>query len=200
MGNFVINDNIVSSYSRKNRMNRIFNVLFYLMITGICFSQTSQPAYKIPVDPDSKLIQYREIISQDGIKDVLYDRGAEWIRSYYVNPGSVTKVQDRVNGKIEGTGRLKLYFFDSNNTRTDAGMVYYDFRLEFKDNKYRYTLTNFSLKGTSRIPLEKWMNKDDPSYNPQVENYLYQVDTTMQNLVVRLKEGMKPKVIKKDEW
>jgi hypothetical protein len=33
-----------------------------------------------------------------------------------------------------------------------------------------------------------------------MENYLYQVDTTMQNLVVRLKEGMKPRVIKKDEW
>jgi hypothetical protein len=181
-------------------MIRIFNVLFFLLITGICFSQTNQPAPKIPVDPDSKLIQYRDIINQDGTKDVLYDRGAEWIRSYYINPGSVTKVQDRVNGKIEGTGRLRLYFYDSNNTRTDAGMVYYDFHLEFKENKYRYTLTNFSLKGASRIPLEKWMNKDDPSYNPQMENYLYQVDTTMQNLVVRLKEGMKPRVIKKDEW
>jgi hypothetical protein len=181
-------------------MNRIINVLFFLLITGICFSQANQPTPKLPVDPDSKLIQYREIINQDGTKDILYDRGAEWIRSYYINPGSVTKVQDRVNGKIEGTGRLRLYFYDSSNTRTDAGMVYYDFRLEFKENKYRYTLTNFSIKGASRIPLEKWMNKNDPSYNPQMENYLYQVDTTMQNLVVRLKEGMKPKVIKKDEW
>lgn len=181
-------------------MNNICNVLFFLLATGACFSQTNQPAPEIPVDPDSKLIQYREIINQDGTKDVLYDRGAEWISSYYRNPGSVTKVQDRVNGKIEGTGRMQLYFYDSNNTRIDAGMVYYDFRLEFKDNKYRYTLNNFSLKGISRIPLEKWMNKNDPSYNPQVENYLYQVDTTMQNLVVKLKEGMKPRVIKKDEW
>jgi hypothetical protein len=181
-------------------MNHIFNVLFFLLITGICFSQTIQPAPKIPVDPDSKLIQYRDIVNQDGTKDVLYDRGAEWIRSYYLNPGSVTKVLDRVNGKIEGTGRLRLYFYDSNNTRTDAGLVYYDIRLEFKENRYRYTLTNFSLKGASRIPLEKWMNKDDPSYNPQMENYLYQVDTTMQNLVVRLKDGMKPRVKKKDEW
>ena len=181
-------------------MNRIFNILFFLLITGNSFSQANQPAPKIPVDPDSKLIQYRDIINQDGTKDVLYDRGAEWIRSYYLNPGSVTKVQDRVNGKIEGTGRLRLYFYDSNNTRTDAGMVYYDFRLEFKENKYRYTLTNFSIKGISRIPLEKWMNKNDPSYSPQMENYLYQVDTTMLNLVVKLKEGMKLKVIKKDEW
>lgn len=181
-------------------MNRILIFLFFSMISGICFSQTNNPAPNLPIDPDTKLIQYRDVISQEGTKDILYDRGAEWIRSYYVNPGSVTKVQDKVNGKIEGTGRLRLYFFNSDNTRTDAGMVFYDFRLEFKDNKYRYTLTNFSLKGISRIPLEKWMNKNDPSYNPQMENYLYQVDTTSQNLIIKLKEGMKPKVIKKDEW
>ena len=187
-------------FPRKGCMNRIINVLFFFLLTGICYSQTNPPASKLPVDPDTKLIQYRETVTQDGTKDVLYDRGAEWLRSYYLNPGSVTKVQDKVNGKIEGTGRLRLYFFDSNNTRADAGMVYYDLHLEFKESKYRYTLTNFTLKGASRIPLEKWLNKNDPAYNPQMENYLYQVDTTMQNLVVKLKEGMKPKVIKKDEW
>jgi len=181
-------------------MIRTFNFLFSLLLTVSCFSQSTTPAPKIPVDPDTKLILYRDIINQDGNKDILYDRGAEWFRTYYLNPGSVTKVQDKINGKIEGTGRLRLYFFDSNNTRIDAGMVYYDIHLEFKENKYRYTLTNFSLKGISRIPLEKWMNKNDPSHTPQMENYLYQVDTTMQNLIVKLKEGMKPKVIKKDEW
>jgi hypothetical protein len=181
-------------------MRQILSFLFFSVISCICFAQTSTPAPNLPIDPDSKLIQYKDVVNQDGTKDVLYDRGAEWIRSYYLNPGSVTKVQDKVNGKIEGTGRLRLYFFDSNNTRTDAGMVYYDIRLEFKENKFRYTMTNFALKGISRTPLEKWMNKNDPSYNPQMENYLYQVDTTMQSLIVNLKEGMKPKMIKKDEW
>jgi hypothetical protein len=181
-------------------MKRLFSVLIFLFVAGMGFSQTKTPVTSLPLDPDSKLIQYRETVTQEGTKDVLYDRGAEWFRSYYLNPGSVTKVQDKVNGKIEGTGRLRLYFDDSENTRRDAGMVYYDIRLELKENKYRYTLTNFTLKGTSRIPLEKWMNKSDPAYNPQMENYLYQVDTCMQNLVVKLKAGMKPKVIKKDEW
>jgi hypothetical protein len=181
-------------------MKRIFIIVVFFMVWMTGFSQTTQPVAQLPIDPDSKLIMFRDVVNQDGTKDVLYDRGAEWIRSYYLNPSSVTKVQDKVNGKIEGTGRLRLYFFDSNNTRTDAGMVYYDLRLEFKENKYRYTLTNFTLKGISRIPLEKWMNKNDPAYNPQMDNYLYQVDTAMQNLVVKLKEGMKPKIIKKDEW
>lgn len=181
-------------------MNRLFSIIFFLVGPIISFAQTTTPVVNLPIDPDSKLIQYRDVVNQEGTKDVLYDRGAEWMRSYYLNPGSVTKVQDKVNGKIEGTGRLRLYFFDSNNTISDAGLVYYDIRLEFKENKFRYTLTNFTLKGISRVPLEKWLNKSDPSYNPQMENYLYQVDTTMQNLIIKLKYGMKPKVIKKDEW
>jgi hypothetical protein len=181
-------------------MQKIFISALFVLVAGSGFSQSTQPAVALPVDPETHLIQYREVVNQEGPKDVLYDRGAEWIRAYYLNPGSVTKVQDRVNGKIEGTGRLRLYFFNSDNTRTDAGQVFYDFRLEFKENKFRYTLTNFALKGASRVPLEKWLDKNDPSYNPQMENYLYQVDTTMQNLVIKLKEGMKPRVTKKDEW
>jgi hypothetical protein len=182
-------------------MKSVLNVLIFFSFSVICFSQTSAPAAsKLPVDPDTKLIQYREVVNQDGTKDVLYDRCAEWIRVYYLNPGSVTKVQDKVNGKLEGTGRIKLYFDNPDKVRTDAGLVYYDFKFELKENKYRYTITNFALKGISRVPLEKWMNKSDPGYNPQMENYLYQVDTTMQNLILKLKAGMKPKVIKKDEW
>lgn len=181
-------------------MRAIFNFLFLFMISGICFAQTNTPAPNLPVDPDSKLILYKDVVIQDGNKDMLYDRGAEWFRSYYLNPGSVTKVQDKVNGKIEGTGRVSIYHVDADNIRVNAGMVFYDIRLEFKENRYRYTLTNFALKSTSRVPLEKWLNKDDPSYNSMVETYLYQVDTSMQNLIVKLKEGMKPKVIKKDEW
>ena len=69
-----------------------------------------------------------------------------------------------------------------------------------KDNKYRYTLTDFNLKGASRFPIEKWMNKSDPAYNQNWDSYLYQVDTTMQRLVTTLKEKMQPTVIKKDEW
>ncbi|MCX6247078.1 MAG: DUF4468 domain-containing protein [Bacteroidetes bacterium] len=180
-------------------MSRNFTI-FLFFLSSVVYPQVSQPVPNMPLDPDTKLIKYRDVITQEGPKDVLYDRGAEWIRSYYLNPGSITKVQDRVNGKIEGTGRIRLYFTDSGNIRSDAGVVYYDISLEFKDSKYRYTLTNFSLKSASRIPLEKWMNKNDPAYNPQMENYLYQVDTTMQNLVIKLKQGMKPKVIKKDEW
>jgi hypothetical protein len=50
------------------------------------------------------------------------------------------------------------------------------------------------------FPIEKFFNKKDPAYNPAWDSYLYQTDTTMRSLIVNLKKGMEPKVIKKDEW
>ena len=97
-------------------------------------------------------------------------------------------------------GRFFISYVDDQGTKRDAGIITYTIRLELKDSKYRYSLTDFNLKGVSRNPLEKWLNKNDPAYNSQWDLYLYQVDTTMQSLVKNLKEGMKPKVIKKDDW
>jgi hypothetical protein len=177
-------------------MYRIFLIFFsFLAITAV-----GQQNSSVPVDPDSHQIMYREVVNQEGPKDILYDRCAEWVRAYYVNPTSVTKVQDKVNGKIEGTGRFKIYFFLNDDTRVEGGMIMYDIKLELRDNKYRYTLNNFQLKAASHFPLEKWLNKNDPAYNPKWDAYLYQVDTTMKSLIVKLKDGMQPKVIKKDEW
>jgi hypothetical protein len=181
-------------------MKRIVFFIVSMMIFGILSGQQNQPTPKLPIDTDSKLIMYREVVSQEGIPDILYDRGASWFGSYYKSPASVLRVQDKVNGKIEGTGRLGIYYFDDQGNKIGGGVIVYDIKLELKENKYRYTLVNFNLKAASKFPLEKWLNKSDPAYNPQWDSYLYQVDTTMQSLVKSLKEGMKPKVIKKDEW
>jgi hypothetical protein len=178
------------------------NIFFILtfFISGLAWSQQSQPAANLPVDAETKMIQFREVVEQEGDKDVLYDRGASWFSSYYKSPVSVLKIQDKVNGKIEGTGRCRIVYTDEQGLIRDAGIILYNIKMELKDNKYRYTLTDFTLKSTSRYPIEKWMNKNDPAYNPLWDSYLYQIDTTMQSLIHSMKEGMKPKVIKKDEW
>jgi hypothetical protein len=181
-------------------MKKLVVFIISLMTIGLAFGQQNQPNPSMPVDPDSKLIMYREVVNQEGIPDLLYDRAASWFSSFYKNPVSVLRVQDKVNGKIEGTGRFLIYYLDDQGTKRDGGTILYDIKMELKENKYRYTLVNFNLKSLSKFPLEKWLNKNDPAYNPQWDSYLFQVDTTMQSLVKNLKEGMKPKVIKKDVW
>jgi hypothetical protein len=165
------------------------------------FAQDKPLTPKIPVDSATKKIMYRDVVSQEGTPAYLYDRAVEWFGFYFLNAQSVFSVQDKVNGKVEGIGRLRITYKDEKSDVTrDGGMVTYQIRLEFKENKYRYTLTDFNLKTASRFPLERWLNKNDPAYNREWDNYLIQVDTTMHSLITSLKEKMKPKVVKKDEW
>jgi hypothetical protein len=57
------------------------------------------------------------------------------------------------------------------------------------------------LRQASKIPIEKWLDKKDPQYNPAWNSYLKQVDNFAQSWIESLKEGMKGKVEKKDdEW
>ena len=181
-------------------MKKISILILLLSIARFGFCQTDNAGTQLPVDADSKLIMYREVVNEEGGKDILYDRGASWFSAFYKSPTSVLKIQDKVNGKLEGSGRFLIYYTDDKDNVRQAGIIVYGIRLELKEDKYRYTLTDFNLKGTSRYPIEKWLNKNDPAYNPNWDSYLYQIDTTMQVLVKSLKEGMKPKVIKKDEW
>lgn len=165
------------------------------------FAQQQAKSYNLPIDPESKKIMYREVIEQAGKPSYLYDKAIEWFGYYYLNAQSVYSVQSKENGKIEGFGRMKIYYTDqATGVQMDGGQVLYQIKMELKENKYRYTLTDFNLKGASRYPLEKWMNKTDPAYNANWDSYLYQVDTTMQRLISTMKEKMKPTVVKKDEW
>ncbi len=180
----------------------IFSFILILMaISARVLAQQQVQSPNLPTDPESKKIMYRAVVEQEGTPAYLYDKAIEWFGYYYLNPQSIYAVQDKVNGKVEGLGRLKIYYMDEKaGVRRDAGLVVYQIKMEFKENKYRYTLTDFNLKGTSRFPIEKWMNKTDPAYNPNWDLYLFQVDTTMQRLISTLKEKMKPVVLKKDEW
>ncbi len=179
----------------------ILSFVFILVSIGVKVTAQQLPSPAFSIDPDSKKIIYRAVIDQEGTPAYLYDKAIEWFGYYYLNPQSVYTVQDKVNGKVEGLGRMKIYYTDDKaGVRRDAGLILYQIKMEFKDNKFRYTLTDFNLKGTSRFPIEKWMNKTDPAYNSNWDSYLYQVDTTMQRLVSSLKEKMKPSVVKKDEW
>jgi len=175
---------------------------FSIILGSFCFSVVAQTtAPNLPIDPETKKLSYRDVVNQEGNPGYLYDKAIQWFGYYYLNAAAVFSVQDRVNGKVEGVGRLRIYNNDiKTGLHSDGGLITYQIKIEFKENRYRYTLTDFNLKLASRFPIEKWMNKEDPSYSPNWDSYLYQVDTTMQRLISTLKEKMKPTVIKKDEW
>lgn len=172
-------------------------ITLFMGLSMTLFSQGSS----MPVDPDTKKITYRAVVEQEGTPFYLYDKAIAWFGYYYPNPQAVYSVQDKVNGKVEGIARIKVYQKDEKSgLKMEAGLLQYLIKLEFKENKYRYTITDFRLRNASGQAVEKWLNKSDPSYTPHWDAYLYQIDTTMQRLISTLQEKMKPVVVKKDEW
>ena len=168
-----------------------------LLLTIFSISLFAQNKGSLPIDEETGLITYQEVVEEEGTKKEYFNRAIGWINGFYKNPVDVTKTRDPESGIIKGIHRFKIKNTDEDGDTSDAGVVQYNFVLQFKDGRYRYTLTEFVLRQASKIPAEKWLNKSDP----QSKSYLKQIDKFAQNWITDLKKGMKPKVEKKDdEW
>lgn len=154
----------------------------------------------IPVDEDTKLITYKEVVQQEGDKDKLYKTAIAWVNANYKNPNEVTSIREPENGKLVLNHRFKISNVDKKGLKTDAGVINYTLKLEFKPGKYRYIVTDFTVQAVSKFPLERWLDKNDPQYTSACDVWLYQVDTTVNGIIKSLKKGMVPKVDKPDEW
>jgi len=179
------------------RLIQISGFLFVILFAGkAAFSQKAA----VPIDEDTKLITYKEVVQQEGDVQKLYYTAIAWVNANYKNPNEVTTVRDIENGKLVLEHRFKIFNVDKKDFKSDAGVIKYTLKLEFKPNKYRYIFTDFNLQAVSKFPLERWLDKKDPQYTAACDNYLYQVDTTVNGIIKSLKKGMVPKIEKPDEW
>jgi hypothetical protein len=153
----------------------------------------------LPVNPDTKLITYQEVVKVDGTIKDLFSRAIDWININYKNPADVTKVRDPESGLIEILHRIELERTDKQDTKIDAGIIIYTLKLELKDGRYRYTITDLNLKQSSKFPIERWLDKKDKAYNPNWNLYLTQMDKEIKTLIESLKKGMLPVIKKKEE-
>jgi hypothetical protein len=169
----------------------IISIIFLFIITV-------QGQSDLPIDEDSGLITYKDVVDQEGAPDELFTRALVWTGDYYKNPEDV--IRNKEDNKIVGLHRFTINNIEEDGNKTKAGVIQYNFILEFKDGKYRYTLTDFVLKQASKIPVEKWLDTDGANYQPAWESYLGQIDEFAKDWIKNLKEGMLPKVEKEDDW
>lgn len=181
------------------KINILCIVASALMLGGLKV-KAQEPTTKIPVDPQTKLITYKEVVTVAGTPGELFNRAIEWVNKQYKNPVDATKVRDQASGVIEIIHRIEISRIEQGATLV-AGRVDYSMKLEMKDGRFRYTITNFNMKAVSRQPLEHYMNKQDKSYIPAWDDYLMQVDDYTRKLIESLKLGMQaPAVTKPDTW
>jgi hypothetical protein len=174
-------------------------ILFFCFIGIVLHAQNERPV--IPIDEQTQKIKFKEVVDEEGTKDELFNRCVYWLNSFYKDPTRVTTIRDLPTGKIAGRHQFRIYYYAEDSVKMRAGLVRYNFTIEFKDNRYRYTIDEMVLKSTTNLPLEKWLDQDDPAYDPRWEQYLRQVVGYVDNWSTTLKEKMKPEKKKEeDDW
>lgn len=175
-----------------------------LFAASLFFSTTVTKAQDatIPVNADTKLIEYSEVVTMSGIKkDELYKRGLAWFTKTYKNPASVIKKQSPEEGIIEGIHVIKVYNTDKDGKKLQAGEIGYTVSILFKDDKYKYTITKLNQKGASYKAIEPWMDKNAKGFLPVHGEHLKQVDETVKSMIVDIKKGMNDAgTPKKSDW
>ncbi|MDD3877415.1 MAG: DUF4468 domain-containing protein [Bacteroidales bacterium] len=181
--------------------NRTFFII--CLFSGFFFGlQTafSQEIPVMPLNPNTNKIEYSGVVQVEGTADELYVRCIAWINTFFNNASSVTKVRDRNNTLIEGVHRIRILNKLEDGTELFAGHVQYDFKLQFRDGRFRYEINNFSAREMSRSPIEKWLDKNDPSFTTNTPYHLEQIDKFVKDLIKDMTEGMQPKVEVNEEW
>ncbi|WP_419803448.1 DUF4468 domain-containing protein [Mucilaginibacter sp.] len=112
-------------------------------------SQNMQP----PIDSTTHKITYQNIIHLADKKDVLYDKGLNWFAIAFKSSNDVIQIKDKENGKIVGKYLLQPY-------EPKFGFVSATVTLLFKENKYKYIITDLNYQGST--VFSPWTLEEDP--------------------------------------
>jgi len=176
--------------------------LFYAILCVFFVNQqiNSQILTTLPVNPNTNKIEYTGVIQVEGTTAELYTRALAWINSYFKNASDVTRVRDSNNGIIEGLHRMRIFNNLEDGTQLQAGLVQYEFKLQFRDNRFRYEIHSFVGRDISRAPIEKWLDTKDPSHSSKTPYHLEQIDKNIKEMIASMEKGMQKKVEVIEEW
>jgi hypothetical protein len=154
----------------------------------------------MPIDQTTSKISYSNVVETSGDAKTVKENALKWFHSYYKNSSNIIKKNEETI--LVGNPRFRILSPKSKKgVQTTAGIVEYFIKIYFKDGKYKYDITDFNWKQTSRFPIEKWLNKDSPTYKQSYAFYLQQVDEYVKTTIASLEKAMNTKpVVKKEDW
>ncbi|MDO7874097.1 DUF4468 domain-containing protein [Hymenobacter sp. ASUV-10] len=121
----------------------------------------------LPVDPDTRAVTYTGVVEAPGAtKAQLYARGLEWMARTYQSANDAVQLKDAEQGKLVAKGFMVVTLAAPNVGMAMLGvpqpstmLLEQTLSLYLKDGRYKYVLTDLSLKGVSsrdvtRFPLD----------------------------------------------
>ncbi len=199
----------------------LFNFRFMIQIKFIIFlffanyALAQSPAF--PIDDSGKYI-FSDVIAVPGInKGELYSKGEKFIQQLEVHNSTQNNLRkNHEDSTLFNKGSFVVHNLGAVKNSV-GGIVVFDMTLEFKDEKYRYTITNFIFNPYKRnrygkfesvagkyTPLEKEVSRLN---NKEWAKYRKEVYNDSQALIKKLNQEMTykesdhlKKVIKEENW
>lgn len=129
------------------------NKLLTLLLIVLCFDLKAQDA-NLLVDSKTNLFSYSEVVvlTDSASKNELFSRAKSCFAHLFKSSQKVIQNEDKEAGTIIGKGTIKAYA-RALGTNYDGGYVNFTITISCKDNRYKYTLTDFIHEGTgSEMP------------------------------------------------
>lgn len=174
--------------------------LFVIALFFSTFISYSQPA--LPIDPDTGMIIYKEVVDVDSInKSQLYKNALSWITVKFKSAKDVIQFSDPGSGSIIAKGNFNAYM-----GKNHAGIIKFTFKIDTKDNKYKYEFSNLSHAGDLDYypeygACEGMIKTKDKtfaiSHQKHYNKILTAMDKTINDLIITLKTQMS---VKDESW
>lgn len=134
-------------------MNIYFLLILSLLSTGSAFSQKSFTQNNklngvLPLDESGNVVYQLVKPAQDVSKAELYKRARKWFIKSFASPKESLQVDDAGTGEISAIGNFQV---KPNPMRAfTATTIFFRIMVEAKDNKYRLTVSNFTVSNLSQ--------------------------------------------------
>ena len=104
-------------------------LLSVFSISGVNLSSAQNiESMALPIDNDTQLINYQDVVQLAGTADELYVRAIEWINTQYNNPADACRIRNRESAVIEIAHRFEI-LNDEEGDKLIAGIVNYTLKL-----------------------------------------------------------------------
>jgi len=188
-------------------------ISFFLIVIFGAFvlSSNAQITYNMPLNDDGK-IEYKKVVEEKGDAQTLYSRALEWITSNIRNLAIKVTLLDEDNKTIEAYRRFNIEFDIEKEVKGLGGlksktevksykaMVRFDFKIEFKENRYRIILDNFRMASDSGIPIEQHFDDDNEEKKEYYIKFFEAVDAEAKNFIETVENGLKKEEEVEDSW
>lgn len=160
------------------------------LIVLLLFVTTRLVAQDFPYNEEEK-IEFEEIfILEDGLtKNDVLDRTEKWAKQYWSEPNQLSKSEQNITYKASSKSSRNVLWAKS------TFELFFNVRVSVKDNKYKYTLSDFEVIELSlmKYTLEKRVKKK------KIREFAW---AEIQNLIKSLTSAIKTGNIsnEKDDW